>query len=245
MFADLAHYLALDDRQRPRRQLRHWMPSLLDVEAGLERRQFVPVFQLRVQPRDGALHSVQATVRWCHPQRGRLAPSAFLCEADQYGLLEQVAEQLMRHSLSVWRDWHDGGAMPRLSLHLSGAVLRTAGMARRFNGLLAAAGIDSGRVDFEADAQPSVLLIDACRMRDASATARAVLAQQVARARAEGRTVIADGVDGLLEWTLARELGCDVAQGDFIAAPLSLRHLRAALRFWRDSHRAISAIDSF
>lgn len=164
-------------------------------------------------------------------------------------MLEQVSERLMRLSLSAWSDWqlHDGAATPRLSLHLSGAVLRTADMARRFNGLLAAAGLDSRRVDFEADARPSVLVIDAGCLRNASADAdaRARLARQVARARSERRAVVAEGVDGLLEWTLARELDCDAAQGEFIASPVPLRHLRAALRLWRDSHRAFSGADDF
>lgn len=67
MFADFARYLALEDRHRPRQRLRHWTPAAADFDAALAQRQFVPVFQIRVRPRDGALHSVQATVRWAHP----------------------------------------------------------------------------------------------------------------------------------------------------------------------------------
>lgn len=248
MFADRSRYLGLEDRHCPRQRKRAWPPAGADFALALEYREFLPVFQLRVRPCDGTLHSVQGTVRWAHPQLGMLEPQDFLCEADQHGVLGQVAEELIQRGLSAWHYWHlhYGADLPLLSLHLSGAVLRTADTARRFDALLAATGLDRRRVDFECVARPSVLLIDAGRLRDASgnAAARELLACQVENARAKGCSVIAEGVDSLLEWTLVRELACDVAQGDFIALPLPQRELRGALRFWRDSHRAISAADA-
>jgi len=247
MQVDLSTYLALEDARRPRRALSLHALSAADMEAGLERHRFMPMFQPRVRPLDGSVHSVQATVFWAHPRHGMLAPSAFLCEADQFGLLEQVAEQLMRNALAAWRDWRPGASLPLLSLHLSGAVLRTAGMARLLNGLIGASGLDRQGIEFEADSLPSVLTLDAPQLTEAteSAVARLGLEQRVAQALASGLRVVAGGVDSLLEWQLAKELGCDVAQGEFIAAPMPLKGLPTALNFWRSSYRALSAPDFF
>lgn len=247
MQVELSNYLALEDVRRPRRTLSLHALSAADMEAGLERHQFIPMFQPRVRPLDGSVHSVQATVFWAHPRYGMLAPSAFLCEADQFGLLEQVAEQLMRNALAAWRDWPAGAGLPLLSLHLSGAVLRTAGMARLLSGLIGASGLDRRSVEFEADSLPSVLTLEAPLLSDATedAAARLGLGQRVAQAQASGQRIVAGGVDSLLEWRLAKELGCDVAQGDFIAAPMPLTGLPTALSFWRSSYRALAAPDFF
>jgi len=162
-------------------------------------------------------------------------------------LAKQVAEQLMRNALAAWRDWRPGASLPLLSLHLSGAVLRTAGMARLLNGLIGASGLDRQGIEFEADSLPSVLTLDAPQLTEAteSAVARLGLEQRVAQALASGLRVVAGGVDSLLEWQLAKELGCDVAQGEFIAAPMPLKGLPTALNFWRSSYRALSAPDFF
>ena len=53
-----------------------------------------PVLHYQPQMRDGALHGVEALLRWRHPQLGLLAPGAFLAQAEESGLSEEIDWQV-------------------------------------------------------------------------------------------------------------------------------------------------------
>ncbi|MES2163335.1 MAG: EAL domain-containing protein [Pseudomonadota bacterium] len=115
---------AEDDRHR-RTLCRSPAVSSAQLRTGLARRQFIPFFQPVVTVQTGALHGLEATVRWAHPRLGLLAPSDFLCEADQYGLLDSLVAQWMAAVREAAAGWRVSGLSVGVSLHLSGAMLRT------------------------------------------------------------------------------------------------------------------------
>jgi diguanylate cyclase (GGDEF)-like protein len=81
-------------------QLRHSLVEAIDKD------QFVLHYQPRVDTRTGELCSMEALVRWIHPQHGMIAPLAFIPLAESSGLIGRIGEIVMDKAclqLSAWR----------------------------------------------------------------------------------------------------------------------------------------------
>ncbi len=95
-----------------------------DVPGGLKRKEFIPYFQPQFDVSTGEVVGVEALVRWQHPQRGLLAPGAFLRIATEFGLVDQIDRLILESSLAVVaRLKQDGLALPSLSVNVSEARL--------------------------------------------------------------------------------------------------------------------------
>jgi diguanylate cyclase (GGDEF)-like protein len=86
----------LDARMRVERELHH----------ALEARELRLVYQPVVSLRTGRIRSVEALVRWDHPERGTLGPGEFLPIAEESGLIVKIGEYVLREACAqavAWR----------------------------------------------------------------------------------------------------------------------------------------------
>ena len=81
----------------------------LDTESGLRKaigtQQFVLHFQPEVDARTRALTSVEALVRWDHPERGLLTPAEFLPVAHETGLIVELGGWVLSNALDEAARW--------------------------------------------------------------------------------------------------------------------------------------------
>jgi diguanylate cyclase (GGDEF)-like protein/PAS domain S-box-containing protein len=90
-----------------------------EVLAGIERREFVAHYQPQVNATDRALAGAEALVRWNHPGRGLLQPSAFLQVAEELGVLSEIEDQVLDHATATVAELRDAGVpLPALSFNL-------------------------------------------------------------------------------------------------------------------------------
>lgn len=75
--------------------------------------------------------------------------------------------------------------------------------------------------------------VDGCSR---SATQRSVVEASLALARDLGMTSVAEGVEHQEDWNLLESLGCDVAQGYYVARPMSEQGLEQWLPNWTARH---------
>ena len=68
---------------------------------GLEAGEFVPYFQPTVSLTDGTITSLEALVRWEHPQCGLLLPGMFLPIAEVHDLMADFGSMVLRESIRV------------------------------------------------------------------------------------------------------------------------------------------------
>ncbi|SHL47041.1 bifunctional diguanylate cyclase/phosphodiesterase [Roseibium suaedae] len=117
-FADLAMYEAktqgrgqvvvFDQMMKERAVKRARLTA--DFVSGLERDELEVHFQPKIRLRDGAISSVEALVRWRHPELGLLFPGDFLEIAAENGLLPKLGQQVMRKSAEYIRHWKKAGS---------------------------------------------------------------------------------------------------------------------------------------
>ena len=88
------------------------------LQTAIDRREFRVHFLPTVSLKDGEIVSVEALVRWEHPEFGLVPPSAFLDAAERSGLIIPIGEWVLRTSCAQIRAWHDEG-FPNLKLSVN------------------------------------------------------------------------------------------------------------------------------
>ncbi|MTD15705.1 EAL domain-containing protein [Nakamurella sp. YIM 132087] len=110
--------------------------------------QFQPIVRLS----DDVMVAAEALVRWQHPQRGLLSPSAFVPIAETSGLIDDLGRWVVRDAIRRLADWQRRLPLdPEFQLHvnISAVELRRSGMDRYVVDQLAAHGVPPSRLLIE------------------------------------------------------------------------------------------------
>lgn len=109
-----------------------------EIALALERDEFVLHYQ-PIVALDGTLDSVEALLRWRHPQRGLLSPAAFLPTVSASSLAEPVTRWVLQRATRDAVDWLPGGVP--VSVNIAVERLRSPGFAGSVATILADAGL--------------------------------------------------------------------------------------------------------
>ena len=96
--------------------------------------------ELHVQPQartdDGQVRSVEALVRWNHPERGRISPDEFIPVAERSGLIGPLTTRMLDLSLAAVADWRRHGVDLSIAVNLSSRSLLDADLVDEVSRLL-------------------------------------------------------------------------------------------------------------
>lgn len=103
----------------------------------LGRGEFELFYQPLVSPGDGRLLGAEALLRWRHPERGLLAPDAFIAVAERNPLMVPLSQWVLRSAALQAREWHRSSlAMVPIAVNLSHLQFRLDGFARTVQAVL-------------------------------------------------------------------------------------------------------------
>ena len=77
----------------------------------LERQELLLHYQPKINLKTGAITSVEALVRWQHPERGLLLPGQFLTIAEDTGMIVAIGQWVLREACRQTREWLDAGLL--------------------------------------------------------------------------------------------------------------------------------------
>lgn len=80
-----------------------------DMAGALERGDFVPYFQPKVDMVNGELVGAEALVRWVHPDRGLIPPSAFIPLFERNGFIVKIDFRVYEETCRFLKELMDGG----------------------------------------------------------------------------------------------------------------------------------------
>ncbi|MFM7760962.1 MAG: putative bifunctional diguanylate cyclase/phosphodiesterase, partial [Burkholderiaceae bacterium] len=99
------------------------------LELAIQNEEFVIYYQPRADARSGELTSMEALIRWRHPERGLLSPVEFISVAEQTGLIVPIGEYVVRKVCQQIADWRDQGLpIKPVSVNVSALQLKGEGL---------------------------------------------------------------------------------------------------------------------
>lgn len=97
-----------------------------ELELALARDEFVMYYQPRADAGSGMLCSMEALIRWRHPQRGLVGPLEFIGIAEQTGLIVPIGELVVRKVCAQIAAWRASGmAVRQVSVNVSALQLNS------------------------------------------------------------------------------------------------------------------------
>jgi diguanylate cyclase (GGDEF)-like protein len=117
-----------------------------DLRRGLTERAFHPYFQPIMRLVDGRTVGYEALIRWAHPERGTLAPGAFIGVAEESGHIEAIDWQMFE------RTCQQAARLPcghYVSINVAPRFLRQAEFAEQLLGLLQRYGLQPQQLRIE------------------------------------------------------------------------------------------------
>ncbi len=135
---------ALDRRAKARAWVQSELPDALQRDA------LRLYFQPRVRAGDRRLASVEALVRWPHPERGLVPPASFVPLAEEVGLIGALGRWVLDAACRQMRAWRDAGiGVPRVAVNVSALQLAEPGFAADVLDTLRRHGLPPGVLELE------------------------------------------------------------------------------------------------
>lgn len=250
--------------------------TLEEVLAGLRQNEFEPFFQPKIDLESRKIRGAEALARWRHPDRGLVAPYAFISLLEDNDRIDELMWVMMSKSAAFCSGCGQDNTSGYVSVNLSLKSLGDVQLADRVTELVLSQGIEPRQVVLEltesaATADIGHALENLARLRmkgfglsiddygtgyssmqqlmripftelkiDRSfvhhagrqESAGVILKSSVDMARKLNLTVVAEGVETESEWDRLRHLGCDLAQGYYIAKPMPADSYRQWARDW-------------
>jgi diguanylate cyclase (GGDEF)-like protein len=130
--------------------LRERLARESDLRAAIENDQFLLFYQPRVDLASGAFSSMEALVRWQHPDRGVVEPLEFISLAEESGLILELDKLVIEKACSQLAQWaQQEGTLIPVSVNVSSRQFNEAGLPEVLAGALARHGIDPGLLELE------------------------------------------------------------------------------------------------
>ena len=79
------------------------------MRGALDNDEIFLLFQPKLRLETGRIAGIEALLRWRHPEQGVLLPSAFLCEAEESGLIVPIGKRVLERVCALLRRLRDKG----------------------------------------------------------------------------------------------------------------------------------------
>lgn len=120
------------------------------LRRALDRNQLSLHYQPQVTLRTGRVHSVEALLRWDHPELGRVSPAEFIPIAEDSGQILQIGEWVLRTAMRQLQTWRQDGLRDlKVAVNLSAIQFRQPQLPEIINSILQDTGIPPDSLELE------------------------------------------------------------------------------------------------
>ena len=123
---DVAHDTAVKTRHE----------SLENLRGALNQGQLELHFQPKVNMKTGAVVGAEALIRWQHPERGLLAPAAFLPAIENNAMSVDVGEWVIANAVAQMAQWQQQGLVLTVSVNIAAYQLQQDNFSQQLQALL-------------------------------------------------------------------------------------------------------------
>ncbi|HEX6177539.1 MAG TPA: EAL domain-containing protein, partial [Thermoanaerobaculia bacterium] len=133
------------------------------LRRALEKNELTLHYQPLVSLHNGSIVSVEALLRWRHPELGNLSPAEFVPMAEETGLIVPLTRWVLRSACAQMKRWHsDGIALESISVNVSARRFNDANLPAMITDVLRSTGLEGKYLTIE--------LTESVMMENAEAT---------------------------------------------------------------------------
>ena len=129
------------------------------VGIGLQKRQFEPYFQPKIELATGQVKGLEVFARWNHPEHGVLGPASFVDALGESGRIDFLDWSMIELSVERQRWLQDQDIAIPISLNIASETLAHPAFVRQMSACLERHGVEAADVTFEIS-ESSVLNTD-------------------------------------------------------------------------------------
>lgn len=130
------------------------------LNAALEKHQFVLHYQPKVQLSGGDVVGVEALVRWLHPKEGMLMPNMFIDIIEQSMFVHEFTRYILLSAIIQCRKWLDNGIELSIAVNISPYNLMDPELVSYLSDLLKHYKISAALIEIELTENASMVNID-------------------------------------------------------------------------------------
>ena len=121
-----------------------------NLRHALERNEFVLYYQPRVSIADRCITSMEALIRWPHPEKGMIMPDRFISLAEETGLIVPIGEGVIHAACLQIKKWQDEGNPPfPVAVNVSAHQFRRPNFAETVTTILEETGVNPVFLEIE------------------------------------------------------------------------------------------------
>jgi len=125
------------------------LQTVEELRTAMTTDQLVLHYQPKIDLDTGAVHTVEALVRWDHPTRGLFYPRVFLALVEESGLMRTMTRLVLEMALNQAAEWQRQGQPLTIAVNLSASSLGDADLPGEIFAMLAARGVPTRALQLE------------------------------------------------------------------------------------------------
>jgi EAL domain-containing protein (putative c-di-GMP-specific phosphodiesterase class I)/CheY-like chemotaxis protein len=133
--------------------------SFTDIGIGLQKREFEPFFQPKIELATGQVKGLEVFARWRHPEFGVLSPRSFIHALEEHNRIDFLDWSMIELSVERCRQFHDQGTPISISVNIAPETLAHPAFIRQVSACLGRHRLLPDYVTFEMP-ESSVLTSD-------------------------------------------------------------------------------------
>jgi EAL domain-containing protein (putative c-di-GMP-specific phosphodiesterase class I) len=124
--------------------------TIEEIVQGIRNDEFEPFFQPKVELASGLIKGAEALARWRHPQKGIVAPYAFVGPLEDHNQIDKLTWLILSKSVDFCREWRtNSGLDVSVSVNVSAKSLADVNFADRVIELVKCRNLDCRNIILE------------------------------------------------------------------------------------------------